>query len=110
MLPSNEPSIIIKPIPKIINNIQNHCVGWKNSSFVRYVIRAIPKGNKYKIISTNAMSKNSIAWYVTAIKLTDTKLIKIKLKKIFITKGKPYNWFTVSIAPEVDNFLAILNN
>ena len=84
MLPSNEPSLIIKPIPKIINNIQNHCIGWKNSSFVRYVIRAIPKGNKYKIISTNAMSKNSIAWYVTAIKLTDTKLIKINLTKIML--------------------------
>ena len=84
MFPLNEPSIIIKPIPKIINNIQNHWIGLKNSSFVRYVIRAIPKGNKYKIISTNATSKNSIAWYVTAIKLTDTKLIKINLKKMIL--------------------------
>ncbi len=42
----------------------------------------MPKGNKYKIISTSATFKNSIAWYVTAIKLTDTKLININLRKM----------------------------
>ena len=86
MFPLNEPSIIIKPTPKIINIIQNHCIGRKNSSFDRCVIKAIPKGNKYKIISTSAISKKLIAWYVTAIKLTETKLVKIIFKNILLEK------------------------
>ena len=59
----------------------------------------MPKGNKYKIISTSATFKNSIAWYVTAIKLTDTKLMNINLRKMiskkiifcFLKKTKGHN-------------------
>ena len=42
----------------------------------------MPKGNKYKIISTSATFKNWIAWYVTAIRLTETKLMNINLIKM----------------------------
>ena len=46
------------------------------SSLRRNVMIAIPTGNEYKIIKTIAMSRTSMAWYVDAIRLTETRLEK----------------------------------
>ena len=76
MLPWKVPSETINARPKMTPIRHIHWSSLICSSPRRYVIIAIPRGKEYIITKTIAISKNSIAWYVEAIRQTEVRLEK----------------------------------
>ena len=83
MLPWKVPSETTNASPKMTPIRHIHWGSVICSSPRRYVIIAIPRGKEYIITRTIAISKNSIAWYVEAMRQTEVRLEK-RMGRIYL--------------------------